>query len=73
MTPERRRKICDLYHSASELAPAEGSAFLDEACGGDRASAIVSIAISQCQESFCAIRTPSSIIFTNFSTEVASQ
>src|SRR5215813_6231940 len=35
MTPESHRKICDLYHSASELAPAEHSAFLDEACGGD--------------------------------------
>src|SRR5262245_33063175 len=37
MTPESHRKICDLYHSASELAPAERSAFLDEACGGDEA------------------------------------
>jgi len=37
MTPESHRKICDLYHSASELAPAERSAFLNEACGGDEA------------------------------------
>jgi serine/threonine protein kinase/Tol biopolymer transport system component len=37
MTPESHRKICDLYHSASELAPAERSAFLDEACGGNEA------------------------------------
>src|SRR5262249_3322319 len=37
MTPESHRKICDLYNSASELAAAERSAFLDEACGGDEA------------------------------------
>ena len=37
MTPESHRKICDLYHSASELATAERTAFLDEACGGDEA------------------------------------
>jgi eukaryotic-like serine/threonine-protein kinase len=37
MTPESHRKISDLYHSASELATAERSAFLDEACGGDEA------------------------------------
>jgi eukaryotic-like serine/threonine-protein kinase len=35
--PESHRKICDLYHSASEVASAERSAFLDEACGGDEA------------------------------------
>src|SRR5262245_47277771 len=37
VTPESHRKICDLYNSASELATAERSAFLDEACGGDEA------------------------------------
>jgi serine/threonine protein kinase len=37
MTPESHRKICDIYYSASELAPAERPAFLDEACGGDEA------------------------------------
>src|SRR6266542_425678 len=37
MTPESHRKICDLYHSASEHATAERTAFLDEACGGDEA------------------------------------
>jgi serine/threonine protein kinase len=37
MTPESHRKIYDLYHSASELASAERSAFLDEACGGAEA------------------------------------
>jgi serine/threonine protein kinase/Tol biopolymer transport system component len=37
MTPESHRKIGDLYHSASELAPAERSAFLDQTCGGDEA------------------------------------
>jgi hypothetical protein len=37
MTPESHRKICDLYHSVSELAPAERSAFLDKASGGDEA------------------------------------
>jgi len=35
MTPESHSKICNLYHSASEFAPTERSAFLDEACGGD--------------------------------------
>jgi serine/threonine protein kinase len=37
MTPESHRRICNLYNSASELATAERSAFLDEACGGDEA------------------------------------
>ena len=37
MTPESHHKICNLYHLASELAPAERSAFLDEVCGGDEA------------------------------------
>jgi eukaryotic-like serine/threonine-protein kinase len=37
MTPESHRKIYNLYHSALEIAPAERSAFLDEACGGDEA------------------------------------
>src|SRR5215475_5716170 len=37
MTPESHRKIYNLYHSASEIALTERSAFLDEACGGDEA------------------------------------
>jgi eukaryotic-like serine/threonine-protein kinase len=37
MTPEKHRKISDLYESAMGLAPAELSAFLDGACGGDEA------------------------------------
>lgn len=36
MTPERYQQVCQLYHTASELAPNERAAFLDSACGGDQ-------------------------------------
>jgi eukaryotic-like serine/threonine-protein kinase len=35
MTPERYRRIGELYHSALELAPGERPPFLAGACGGD--------------------------------------
>jgi hypothetical protein len=35
MTPERRRKIQELYQAALERDPSERSAFLAEACRGD--------------------------------------
>jgi hypothetical protein len=35
MTPERRRKIEELYRAAQARVPKERSAFLDEACQGD--------------------------------------
>src|SRR5205085_3229632 len=35
MTPERYRRIGELYHSALELAPDERPPFLAQACGGD--------------------------------------
>ncbi|MET0624406.1 MAG: hypothetical protein ABW250_15605 [Pyrinomonadaceae bacterium] len=35
MTPERWQRIKELFHAASELAPAERGAFLDANCAGD--------------------------------------
>ena len=37
MTPDRLRRIEQLYHSALELEPADRSGFLDDACRGDAA------------------------------------
>jgi serine/threonine protein kinase/tetratricopeptide (TPR) repeat protein len=37
MTPERYRRIGDLYHAAMELEPRRRDAFLDEASAGDEA------------------------------------
>ena len=35
MTPELYRKISDIYHAASELAPEQRRGFLSQACGDD--------------------------------------
>ncbi len=35
MTPELYRKISDIYHAASELAPERRAEFLSQACGGN--------------------------------------
>ena len=35
MSPERWRRIEEVYHSAQEQAPDQRAAFLAEACGGD--------------------------------------
>ena len=35
MTPERWQKVKEIFHSALESKPAERSAFLASACGGD--------------------------------------
>ena len=35
MTPERWRRIDDLFDAALQLAPAERESWLREACGGD--------------------------------------
>jgi serine/threonine protein kinase/Tol biopolymer transport system component len=37
MKPERWQQLDQLFHSASEYAPAERAAFLDKACNGDNA------------------------------------
>jgi len=37
MTPERWRRVDELFHSALEREPAERAAFLHEACAGDEA------------------------------------
>ena len=35
MTPQRWRRIDDLFDAALQLAPAERESWLQEACGGD--------------------------------------
>ena len=35
MTPERWKKIADLYHEALEVELSQRSAFVDRACAGD--------------------------------------
>jgi serine/threonine protein kinase/Tfp pilus assembly protein PilF len=36
MNPERYQKICDIFAEASEIAPENRAAFLDEKCGDDK-------------------------------------
>jgi serine/threonine protein kinase len=37
MTPERYRRLCELFDQALQRPPAERAAFLDQACAGDAA------------------------------------
>ncbi len=57
MTPERWRRIEEIFHGALDRTPAERSEFLDRHCGGDRAlrAEVESLLSQQVADAFLAV------------------